>query len=116
MYYAYNPGTALAGLGIMIFFIAVAFAIARCADNNSIRTRKYRKEMVDMYVVGKTKQIAKKEGIDLLQEFKEFTKINKQKNINHDALDLTIEKELQEKIQKEAEEKGGSTSGSSKEK
>ena len=105
MYYAYNPGTVFVGIGIMILFIAVALAISRLVDNSSVRTRKYRKEMVDMYVVGKTKQIAKKEGIDLLQEFKEFTKINKQKNVDHDALDLTIEKELQEKIQKESEKK-----------
>lgn len=63
------------------------------------KSRTYRKLMADMYVVGKTKQIAEKDNIDLVDELKEFAKFMKQKDIDcGEELDTTIEKELQAKI------------------
>jgi hypothetical protein len=62
------------------------------------RSREYRKLLADIYVAGKIKQIAKKDDIDLLVEFQEFAKFMKVKNIDIDELDVTVEKELQEKI------------------
>lgn len=103
--YTCDPASSITALGFLIFLVLLGLGIYHVTTNSTTRTRRYRKELVDMYVVGKTKQIAAKEGIDLLKEFKEFTKINKQKNVDYDALDTTIEKELQEKISKDSEEK-----------
>jgi hypothetical protein len=62
------------------------------------KSRQYRKMMVDMFVVGKTKQIATKEGLDLQEELRDFAKFMKYKEIDCESLDTTIERELQEKI------------------
>ena len=62
------------------------------------KARKYRQDLSDMYVVGKIKQIAKKEGLDLNAEFAEFAKITKNKKIDYEALDSTVERNLQEKL------------------
>ena len=62
------------------------------------RSRIYRQDLSNMYVAGKIKQIASNEGIDLNAEFSAFAKITKNKKIDYQELDLTVERELQEKI------------------
>lgn len=61
------------------------------------KTREYRKVLTDMYVVGKLKQYAKKEGLNLVELLKEYRQIN---NILKEpiSIDETIEQELTEKI------------------
>lgn len=62
------------------------------------KSKEYRRTLADMYVVGKIKQIAKIDNIDLNAEFLEFAKVTKNKKIDFEALDTTIERELQEKL------------------
>ncbi len=79
---------------IIIFFVGIGLL-----DKFSIQKSKlYRQDLSNMYVAGKIKQIAKKDGIDLDKEFLEFAKVTKNKKIDYEALDSTIERKLQEKI------------------
>ncbi len=63
----------------------------------SNKTRSYRKVLTDMYVIGKLKQYAKKENIDLIGLLKEFKQLRK--ILREDLLpDKVIESEISEKI------------------
>ncbi len=79
---------------IFLFFIGL-FILDRFGISKS---KQYRQSLADMYVVGKIKQIAKNDDIDLMDEFSEFAKVTKNKKIDFEALDATVERELQEKI------------------
>ena len=84
-------------VGVLSICILILF-LMWCMGHIFTRSKEYRRLMTDMFVVGKTKQIASKEGLDLLVELREFAKFMKQKNIDFESLDSTIERELQEKI------------------
>lgn len=51
-----------------------------------------------MYVVGKIKQIATEDKINLSDEFESFKKWVKNQKMEDDELHNTIEKELQERV------------------
>ena len=87
MVYAIMPWIGLA------FLCLVAAAIF-----GPSKSKLYRQDLSNMYVAGKIKQIAKKEGLDLNVEFAEFAKITKNKKIDYEALDNTVERELQEEL------------------
>ena len=83
----------------LFFWLGLAFCLMLAyAVLGPSRSKLYRQSLADMYVAGKIKQIAKKEGLDLNEEFLEFAKITKNKRIDMEALDTTVERELQEKI------------------
>ena len=77
------------------FVILVAFIIL-----SPSRTKKYRKELADLYVSGRIKQIAKEDKIELAEEFEDFKKWLKSRKLESEVyrLDDTIEEELKEKI------------------
>lgn len=77
----------------ILLLVVIVYAIFAPA-----KSKLYRQDLSNMYVVGKIKQIAKKEGLDLNVEFTEFAKITKNKRIDFEALDVTVERELQEKL------------------
>ncbi len=81
-------------LKVMLTIIAIAVVMRLCLGSRSYR---YRKELVDMYVVGKIKKYAEKDNIDLLKELKEFKKSIKMKK----DLDDTIEQRLSQRIEEE---------------
>lgn len=85
------------GLGLFILIVASCLGPSKA--------RSYRKDLSDMYVVGKIKQLADKEGISIQKEFAEFAKVTKNKRIDFESIDLTIEREMQEKIATKAEVK-----------
>ncbi len=97
-------------LVIMFILVAVLFGLERIAPSKS---KQYRESLSDMYVAGKIKQIAKKDGLDLNAEFLDFAKVMKDKRINYESLDATVERELQEKLTEDkkglTEEKKGKT-------
>jgi len=66
------------------------------------RTKRYRREIVDMYVAGKIRQLAKKDSIDLEEEYKVFRCYHKKQRAEIRDVDNTIEVELQDKIIDEA--------------
>lgn len=78
------------GVAVCILLVYVTFGPSQ--------SKQYRQSLSDMYVAGKIKQIARKEGLDLNEEFLEFAKITKNKRIDMEALDTTVERELQEKM------------------
>jgi hypothetical protein len=84
--------TFIAWVGFLVFVLIVVYAISPS------KSKIYRQDLSNMYVVGKIKQIAKKEGLDLNAEFAEFAKVTKNKKIDFEALDMTVERELQEKL------------------
>ncbi len=65
----------------------------------------YRKKLADMFVAGRIKQIATKQGINLMDELKEFATARRINQVSEQDLDITISKDLQEEIVKPIKEK-----------
>lgn len=83
----------------LLIALVLFFAMMLVADKvTPTKSKLYRQDLSNMYVAGKIKQIAKKEGLDLDSEFLEFAKITKNKKIDFEYLDNTVERELQEKL------------------
>lgn len=99
----YDPTAGL--ISVLAFYLLLIVLILVVASLFYRKSKEYRKTMADMYVVGKIKQLAEKDGIDLIKELKEFAKAMKYKKIDVEELDKTIERELQEKIAREADDK-----------
>lgn len=83
---------------IFCIFFLVFVMIFITERFSTSKSKQYRETMSDMYVVGKIRNIAKGDDINLNTEFSEFAKVTKNKKIDFEALDSTIERELQEKI------------------
>jgi len=64
------------------------------------KSRLYRRMLTDMYVVGKIKNFAGKEDVSIKHELSEFAKFTKNTSLNYQALDETIERDLQAKVAK----------------
>ena len=79
-------------------FVGVALFVSVIHSLFNSKSKAYRQDLSNMYVAGKIRQIAEKDNIDLNQEFLEFARITKNKRVDVEALDNTIERELQEKI------------------
>lgn len=80
------------GMGVaLLLIIVLALALGR-------KSRNYRKELADLYVAGRIKQLAKEDSIDLVEENESFKKWCKKQNIGYQDLDVTILEDLQEKI------------------
>jgi hypothetical protein len=88
---------------VLIFCIGlIAAIIGICSES---KTRRYRKELVDMYIAGTVKSLAKKEGIDLDEEYKDFRRREKKKYLEEKPLDKVIEIEKAEQYIDEQEKK-----------
>lgn len=85
------------GIGVLIMIVAITL--------RGTNSTKYRRMMSDLYIVGKIKQFAKEDNVNLIEEMRDFAKYLKVKKIDEEALDKTIERELQEKVSKSTEEK-----------
>jgi len=86
---------------VQFLFLIMAFIFGMLLLESLVfpsKSKQYRQTLADMYVAGKIKQIADKDGINLNAEFLEFAKVTKNKKIDFEALDSTVERELQEKI------------------
>ena len=88
---------------VALFLVFIGFAVIERVTPS--KSKAYRQSLADMYIVGKIKQIAEKDNINISEEFLEFAKITKNKKIDFEALDLTIERELQEKISEDKKDK-----------
>ena len=67
------------------------------------KTKEYREDLTNLYVAGKVKQIADKDGVNLDKEVKEFRKFEKLINCKDKDLDSVLEEEMKEKIQEDFE-------------
>lgn len=62
------------------------------------KTRQYRRKLADMYVAGKIRQLAEKEGIKIQDELKEFILFTKHEKKFMQDLDEAIETDMKYKI------------------
>ena len=82
---------------VPIVFLLLLFAWLHMVFIPS-KTKRYRISLTDLYVAGKIRQLADKDKIDISEEFEAFKSWTKKRRIEEQALDETIEKEIQEKI------------------
>lgn len=90
----------VAMVGYLFFFVVISIVVLSFSPG---KTRRYRRELVDLYVSGKIRQLAEKEKIDLEEEYKIFRKYSKKRKAETQSLDNTIEMEMQDKIVDDAE-------------
>ena len=62
------------------------------------KTKGYRKDVTNLYVAGKVRQIADKDGINISDEYEMYKKFLKKKNMEEWDLDVSIEEDLKDKI------------------
>lgn len=88
------------------FFLGLAFIliIAHLLFGPT-KSKQYRRELADMYVVGKIKKFAEEEKIDISEELKHFAKSMKVRRINDQYLDNTIEESIKSRIATDTNEK-----------
>ena len=84
-------------LGILILLVFINGILSPS------KTEKYRRTLVDMYISGVVRKLAKEESIDLDEEYKSFIKQSKKKEILNKGLDEVIEKEKAEAFIEEKE-------------
>ena len=75
---------------MVALFIAAAFKLRR--------TQRYRKELSDLYIAGRIKQFAKKDSIDLGEEYQAYKKWLRKKLSAEKDVDLTIAMDLKDRI------------------
>ncbi len=94
----------LYGLSVVLlaclFYGAIAYVFFRLMFGSS--SFRYRKHLTNLYVAAKVKEIAKKDGIDLIEENKEFKKMFSFKK----DIDDKIEEEIVGKIEEGMNKKG----------
>ncbi len=82
-------------LGIGVLFVIVVFTVSTFSKS---KTEIYRRLMNDLYVVGRIRQLATENGIDLDQELKDFHKGIKEIKRYEQSLDDSIEDDLKETL------------------
>lgn len=87
-----------------VAFLYLAFIVSMIAFMPS-KTKRYRREITDMYVAGKIRQFAKNDSIDLEEEYKIFRLYYKKQRAEEKPLDDTIEMEMQDKVIEDATQK-----------
>ncbi len=99
-------GFLLGLVGILIFFgilfDLIPTMLKKLVDPKG--AKEYRDLLSDMYVIGKVKQVAKTDSIDLIEELKTFNKISKKGTLNLKSIDKVVENELKSKIAKVQED------------
>ena len=93
----------------MEFLLGIAFGIligyfCICGMR---RTKRYRKDLTNLYVAGRIRQIADKDGINISDEYEVYKQFIKKRKMEDWDLDVTIEEELKDKIMEEDKVKKG---------
>lgn len=101
MYEEYLIRVAELNFGFKIVCLVMVLVLIACIVEVR-KTKKYRREIGDLYVVGKIKQIATKDGVDLIKEkldFLDWNKKNKVKDsVGNRNFDDVVEEEMKEKV------------------
>jgi hypothetical protein len=98
-------GEEIVAFGFLVLWIVAIILFYRVLKPT--RSRKYRRELTNLYVAARIKQVAKEDNIDLSEEYEAFKKWCKQKIMEEKPLDDTIELELQDKIVDSTKSKQG---------
>ena len=100
-------GTESFSLIIIVMAMIFVWAVTMAILFGTTKSKRYRKLLADLYVAGKIKIIAKKDGIALADEMKDFRSAIKKWKMETQPLDDTIESELQEKIEEDSKDTKG---------
>lgn len=104
-YYPDPTGAYIANILIPLVFIIFLFIFLFSIFGTS-KSRRYRRELVNLYVAAKIRAIAAKEDIDISKEYESFKKWLKKQRLEDKDLDSSIEEELKDKIIEDTKEKG----------
>jgi len=104
VYQTYDPMIQIVqALGVSVILIVLGVVcIVVCSVFIPTYNRKYRRIITDLYIVGKVRQFADNEKIDLNEEWNRFITFCKKRKISDEDLDKTIERDIQEKIADES--------------
>jgi len=89
------------GVAVFIMILSVFFYETLSLRKSTI----YRKNLADLYVAAKIRQIADKDNVDLNEENENFKKWSKKQRMSGVELDTSVEMELQEKVTEPKKEK-----------
>lgn len=84
--------------GFIILFGFVFFGLILLCIFKPSRTKKYRRTIVDLYIAGKVRQLAEADKIDLDVEAQRYKTWRKNQRLEYQALDDTIETEVQDRV------------------
>ena len=87
-------------IGVCVIVVLVSILIKSVESSRNRKSGAYRKEVMDMYVASKTRQLAERDDLDLSKEediFKRWLRKVKAKEKNYE-LDDAIEDDLKERI------------------
>jgi len=85
-------------MGLLLIILLLVVVLVVYSLTRPSRSRIYRWELTNLYVAAKVKQFAKKDNIDLTDEYEAFKKWCKKRLMEDKSLDDTIEQELKDKI------------------
>ncbi len=88
-------------MGIVSLFLVLGLLCILSKFLSGTASKRYRELLSDMYVVGKVKQIAVEDKIDLVDELKTFKKIMKKSGNDLRSIDDVVSMELKERIQED---------------
>ena len=91
--------------GLLVGFIFGSVLVAILLSLGSAgKTKRYRKDLTNLYVAGRIRQIAEKDNINISDEYEVFKKYLKKNKMEDWDLDVSIEEELKDKIGEEKKE------------
>jgi len=102
MYNGYAPFADM-GLGFLYFVIAVIILIFILEWTSPRKTQRYRKELTDLYVAARIKQIAAKDNVNLELEYEAYKKWRRNRRREDHDLDESIEDDLKDKLEEQQE-------------
>jgi len=108
IYYSYDSASMmmpqlLMSIAAIILFIGLIVIISNLVSGT--KTKRYREQLVDMYVSATVRKYAKDDGLDLAEEYKTFVKESKNQRLEEKGLSKVVEEELSEKVISKQEEK-----------
>jgi len=83
---------------LIMLFLLIIILIAVMEFLVPTKSRRYRRELTDLYVAGRIRQLATEDKIDLNQEYESFKKWVKKKQMEDKDLDNVIEGDLKDRV------------------
>lgn len=80
----------------MLFFVILSYFVMKCFEVRA--TYNYRKKLMDLYVAGTIRKLAKDDNIDLEEEYKTFIKTEKKMKAQQKELDEVVESKLKDEV------------------
>ncbi len=106
--YSYDSASMIApqmmtSIGAIIFLLAIVLGAISILSPS--KTKRYREQLVDMYVSATVRKFAKDDGLDLEEEYKTFMDKSKKEKLKTTGLSDVVEDELSEKVIQKQEKK-----------